>query len=70
MSVCRRSLLAFVLIMLSPVPLIMPMLISDSNVDLGSVGNMFNMLCGNVDNFLFLAYFCGYDASYDPYSRT
>jgi len=26
-----------------------------------------NMLGGNVDNFLFIRYFCGYDTSLDPY---
>jgi len=41
--------------------------ICDFNVDLGSVDHMFNMLGGNVDNFLSLGYFCGYDASLDPY---
>ena len=41
--------------------------ICDSNVDLGHAGEMFNMLGGNVDNFLSLGYFCGYDASLDPY---
>ena len=41
--------------------------ICDSNVDLGHEVKMFNMLGGNVDNFLSLGYFCGYDASLDPY---
>jgi len=41
--------------------------ICDSNADLGHAGKMFNMLSGNVDNFFSLGYFCGYDASFDPY---
>jgi len=41
--------------------------ICDSIVDLGYEGKMFNMLGGNVVNFLSLGYFCGYDASFDPY---
>jgi len=36
-------------------------------VELGYDDNMFNMLGGNVDSFLSLGYFCGYDASLDPY---
>jgi len=40
--------------------------IFDSNVDLGHEVKMFNMLGENVDNFLSLGYFCGYDASLDP----
>ena len=39
----------------------------DSEVGLGHAGKMFNMLGGNVDNFLSLGYFCGYDASLDLY---
>ena len=39
----------------------------DCNVDLGHTVKMFSMLVGNVDNFLSLGYFCGYDASFDPY---
>ena len=41
--------------------------ICDSKVDLGHAGKMFNMLGGNVDNFLSLGYFWGYDASLGPY---
>jgi len=41
--------------------------ICDSKVHLGHAGNMFNMFGGNVDNFLSLGYFCGYDASRDLY---
>ena len=41
--------------------------ICDSNVDLGHAVKMFNMLGGNIDNFLSLGYFCGYDASLDAY---
>ena len=41
--------------------------IYDSNVDLGSVDNMFNMLGGNVDNFLSLWYVFGYDTSLYSY---
>jgi len=43
------------------------LMIFGANVDLGSMNNMFNMLGGNVDNFHSLGYFCGYDASVDPY---
>jgi len=89
MSVCMRSLLAFVLIILSPIlhhthvsPMCSQTSISleysldapidnpkiyDSNVDLGYAGKMFNMLVENVDNFLSLGYFSGYNASFDPY---
>jgi len=42
--------------------------ICDSNVDLGHEVKMFNMLGGNIDNFLSLGYFCGYEPSLDPYS--
>ena len=41
--------------------------ICDANNGLGYEDNMFNMLGGNVDNFLSLGYFCGYDASLYPY---
>ena len=39
----------------------------DSNIDMGNVDNMFNMLGGNVENFESLGYFSGYDAAFDPY---
>jgi len=39
----------------------------DSNVELGYAGKMFNMIDGNVDNFMSLGYFTGYNASLDPY---
>ena len=32
-----------------------------------AMDRMFNMLGGNVDDFLSLAYFSGYNASLDPY---
>jgi len=38
-----------------------------ANNDLGNEDNMLNMLAGNVDNFLSLGYFNGYDASLDSY---
>jgi len=38
----------------------------DSNVDMGYVDNMFNMLGGNVQNFESLGYLCGYDAALNP----
>ena len=41
--------------------------ICESKVDLGHAGKTFTMLSGNVDNFLSLGYFCGYDASLDLY---
>jgi len=41
--------------------------ICDSNVDLGHQDNEFNVLGGNVHNFLSLGYFTGYNASLDPY---
>ena len=41
--------------------------ICDTNVDLGYEDNMFNMLGKNVDNFMSLDYFSGYNASSDPY---
>ena len=85
MSVCMRSLLAFVLIILSPIRLNSPMFllsvhnplfppeysldapsdnrkICDFKVYLGPADKMFTMLGGNVDNFLPLGYFCGYDS--------
>ena len=49
---------------LQPSPVDNPM-ICDDNVNLGYEDNMFSMLGGNVDNFLSLGYFCGYDASAD-----
>jgi len=42
-------------------------LIYDSNVDLGHEDNEFNVLDGNVDDYLSLDYFRGYDPSIDPY---
>jgi len=42
-------------------------LICNANIDLGYEDKMFNMLGGNVDNFLSLGYFSGYNASIDPY---
>jgi len=41
--------------------------ICDSNIDLGYEDNVFNMLGGNVANFISQSYFSGYDASLDPY---
>jgi len=35
--------------------------------DLGYEDNMFNMLGRNIDNFMSLGYFSGYNASLDPY---
>jgi len=43
-------------------------MICDANNGLGYENIMFNMLGGNVDNFISLGYFYGYDASFDPYS--
>jgi len=42
-------------------------MICDSSVDLGYEDNMFDMLGGNVDNFLSLGYLSGCDASFDLY---
>jgi len=42
-------------------------MICDSNVDLGYEDNMFNMLGGNIDDYVSLDYFRGYDPSIDPY---
>ena len=42
-------------------------MIFDANNDLGYEDNMFSMLGGNVDNFISLGYFSGYNASLDPY---
>jgi len=41
--------------------------ICDSNVYLGHASKTLNLLGGNVDSFLSLGYFCGYDASLDLY---
>ena len=41
--------------------------ILDSNGDLGRKDNIFDMLGGNLDNFLSLSYLSGYDASFDLY---
>ena len=41
--------------------------IFDSNVDLGHKDNDFNVLSGNVDDYLSLGYLRGYDHSIDPY---
>jgi len=38
------------------------LIICDSNVDLGYKDNVFDMLSANIDNFLSLGYFGGYDA--------
>jgi len=48
------------------VPIDNPM-ICDANVDLDYEDNMFNMLCGRVDNSMFLGFFSGYSASLDTY---
>ena len=42
-------------------------MICDATGDLGYEDNMFDVLGGNVDNFLSLGFFSGYDASLDPY---
>ena len=42
-------------------------MIFDANSDLGYEDNMFSMLGGNVDNFMFLGYFSRYNASIDPH---
>ena len=42
-------------------------LICDANIDFGYENNMFSMLGGNVDDYVFLDYFRGYDPSIDPY---
>ena len=47
-------------------PISNPM-IFDANVDLGYEDNMFSMLGGNVDDYVSLGYFRGYDPSIDPY---
>ena len=41
--------------------------ICDSNVDMSNKDNVLNMLGWNVDTFMSLGYFSGYDASLDPY---
>jgi len=41
--------------------------ICDSNVDLGHKDNEFNLLGGNVDDYLPRGYLRGYDPSIDPY---
>ena len=42
-------------------------MICNANIDLGCDDKMFNILGGNIDNFLSLGYFSGYNASLDPY---
>ena len=42
-------------------------MIFNANIDLGYEDKMFNILGGNVDNFLSLGYFSWYNASLDPY---
>jgi len=42
-------------------------MICDAIVDLGYEDKMFNMFGGNVDKFMSLGYFSGYNASLDPY---
>jgi len=42
-------------------------MICDANNDLGYKDNMFSMLGGNVDKFMSLGYFSGYNAFLDPY---
>jgi len=42
-------------------------MIFDANVVLGCEGNMFDMLGGNVDEYVFLGYLRVYDPSIDPY---
>ena len=41
--------------------------ICDSNFYLGHEDNKFNVLGGNVDNYLSLGYLRGYDPSINPY---
>jgi len=43
------------------------LLICDANVDFGHDDNSFDVLDGNVDNFLFLSYLSGYNGSLGPY---
>jgi len=43
-------------------------IICDANVDLGYEEDMFSMQGGNVDNFVSLGCFGGYDRSIDPYT--
>jgi len=43
-----------------------PMIV-DANVDLGYEVNMFDMLGGNINNFVSLDCFSGFNASFDPY---
>ena len=42
-------------------------MICDGKIDLSYENNLFNMLGGNVDNFMSLGYFSGYNPSLDPY---
>jgi len=42
-------------------------MICHANIDLGHEVKMFNMLGGNVHDFVSLGYFRGYDPSIDPY---
>jgi len=39
----------------------------DSNIDMGNEDNVLNMLGGNVDTFMSLGNFSGYDAALDPH---
>ena len=41
--------------------------VCNSNIDLGYEEKMFDVLVGNVYNFLSLGYFSGYNASIDTY---
>ena len=42
-------------------------MIYDAAMDLGYKANMFNMLGGNVDDYVSLGYFSGYNPFIDPY---
>ena len=42
-------------------------MICDVDMDLGYENNMFRMLGGNVDDYVFLGYFRGFDPSIDSY---
>jgi len=44
--------------------------VCDSDVNLGHEDNEFNVLGGNVDDYLSLGYLRGYDPSIDPYCRS
>jgi len=47
-------------------PIENPMIL-DFNIDLGCADNMFSILSGNVDDYVFLGYFRRYDPYIDPY---